>query len=419
LSVTIPNSVLAIEGSAFYGCRSLTSAAIPNGVTSIADFLFSGCTSLTNVTIPDSVTSIRGNAFIHCTNLSSVTMSSNVTSIRNEAFYNCSKLRTLAFGDKLTFIEYSAFSRSGLTSVTIPDSVTYIDKYVFERCISLTNVIIGKGVTFIGSAAFADCFNLLAFDVSPLNQAYSSREVGLFNKAQTMLIAFALGRGGVYSVPDGVTLIFFQAFSGSKLTSATIPASVTRIGDRAFADCTALASLYFEGNAPSEGDDLFYGTPFVTVFYRLGSTGWGPTFADRPTALWLERPAFADWSITSGLTAQFPGSSGEGDDPDGDGLTNRDEWFAGTDPTQRASTFELELTPRPDDLSPTDRTPILSGQNSIYFRSVPGHYYGLERMAALPGAGTLQAVRIASATQTRFVVPALDPRAFYRVLALP
>ena len=31
---------------------------------------------------------------------------------------------------------------------------------------------------------------------------------------------------------------------------------------------------------------LFDGSPFVTVFYRAGTTGWGTTYADRPTVLW-------------------------------------------------------------------------------------------------------------------------------------
>jgi len=123
--------------------------------------------------------------------------------------------------------------------------------------------------------------------------------------------------------------------------------------------------------------------------------------------------------VTTGLTAQFPAASGAGDDPDGDGFTNRDEWLAGTDPTQRASRLELELTPRPAHLSAADQTPISTSQHAVYFRSAPGRYYGLQRTSVLGDEWKLQAVRISITSQTRFTVPASEPLAFYRVLALP
>ena len=42
-SVTIPNSVTSIGGSAFYYCSSLTSVTIPNSVTSIGSYAFEYC----------------------------------------------------------------------------------------------------------------------------------------------------------------------------------------------------------------------------------------------------------------------------------------------------------------------------------------------------------------------------------------
>ena len=124
-------------------------------------------------------------------------------------------------------------------------------------------------------------------------------------------------------------------------------------------------------------------------------------------------------TVSTGLNAQFPNASAEGDDPDGDGFTNGAEWFAGTDPTQSASRLELELSPRPADLTASDQTPFPAGQRAVYFRSVPGRYYGVQNAADLSAAWTLQATRVASTTQTRFVLPAISSQDFYRVLALP
>jgi hypothetical protein len=48
-----------------------------------------------------------------------------------------------------------------------------------------------------------------------------------------------------------------------------------------------LGSVYFEGNAPSLGSDVFFDDNNAIVYYLPGSVGWGSTFGGRPTALWL------------------------------------------------------------------------------------------------------------------------------------
>ena len=68
----IPNNVIIIEDSAFYGCESLTAIIIGNRITSIEDFAFDGCKKLTSIIIPDSVTSIGEYAFSDCESLSTI-----------------------------------------------------------------------------------------------------------------------------------------------------------------------------------------------------------------------------------------------------------------------------------------------------------------------------------------------------------
>ena len=72
-SVTIPESVTEIGGSAFSVCSGLTSVMIPNSVTTIGDVAFYNCSSLTSVTIPNSVTSIGSSAFSGCSGMTSIT----------------------------------------------------------------------------------------------------------------------------------------------------------------------------------------------------------------------------------------------------------------------------------------------------------------------------------------------------------
>ncbi len=112
-------------------------------------------------------------------------------------------------------------------ALTIPEGVTNIGNFAFADCTGLTTLTISKGVTSIGDGAFSDC---------------------------------------------------------TALTTVTISSSVTNIGNWAFSDCARLRGIYFEGNAPEVGESAFAGG---TIYYLPGTTGWGPTLVDRPTALWL------------------------------------------------------------------------------------------------------------------------------------
>ena len=87
--IILDEGTLGIAGSAFSGCRGLTSITIPNSVTSISDYAFYYCRGLTSITIPNSVTSIGNYSFYGCSGLTSITIGSGVNDIRGYAFANC------------------------------------------------------------------------------------------------------------------------------------------------------------------------------------------------------------------------------------------------------------------------------------------------------------------------------------------
>ena len=73
----------------------------------------------------------------------------------------------------------------------------------------------------------------------------------------------------------------------ASLTVLTVPDSVTSIGKQAFASCSKLTAIYFQGNAPSIQDiTTFYNAP-TTVYYLPGTSGWGATYGDAPTVQWI------------------------------------------------------------------------------------------------------------------------------------
>ena len=273
------------------------------------------------VTIPSTinglpVTTIGYFAFNYCTNLTSVTIPNTVTSIRDEAFYLCYGLTNVTIPNSVTSIGYSSFAACGLTSVTIPSSVTNI-----------------------GDCAFCQCSGLLAITVDTNNPAYHSVAGVLFNKSQTMLIQYTLGKGdGSYTVPNSVTNIGILAFCpcysltnitiGNNVTSigveafwgcsslngVTIPASVTKIGDYAFAWCNRMTAITVEAANSfyiSVGGVLFNKSHTTLIEYPGGSKAGSYTIPASVTN--IEGNAFAGcYSLTNIIIGNSVTSIGYG-----------------------------------------------------------------------------------------------------------
>ena len=277
-SVTIPDSVISIGDSAFWGCTGLTSVIIPDSVTSIGYFAFLGCTGLTSVTIPDSVTMIGDYAFDGCTGLTSITIPGSVTSIGSSAFYKCTGLTSITIPDSVTSIgDWSFRECTSLTSVIIPDSVTSIGDSAFWGCTGLTSVTIPDSVTNIGEGAFGWCTSLTEIIVDSNNKSYISKNGILFDKNLEIIVCYPGGKIGSFTIPDGVTKIENDAFSGcTGLTSVTIPGSVTKIGDSAFNECTSLTSITIPDSVTSIGSGAFYkctGLTSITIPDSVTSIG--------------------------------------------------------------------------------------------------------------------------------------------------
>ena len=263
-SITLPAPVASIGDYAFYGCN-LVSVIIPASVTNIGIFAFFGCplssitvdsnnTAYTSVdevlfdksqttliqsslgigasyAITNSVTNILDYAFYDC-NLESITIPSSVTSIGSDTFFGC----------------------VSLFSVTIPNSITEIGDQVFYGCTSLTNVTMSNGVTRIGNQAFAGCSKLPSV-----------------------------------TIPNSVTSIGGYAFEWcTNLSQVTIGNGVTNIEGGAFASCPNLTGVYFLGDAPTYGPNVYhsFNSRPLTNYYLLGAVGWDFTFGGKPTAVW-------------------------------------------------------------------------------------------------------------------------------------
>jgi len=187
-----------------------------------------------------SVTSIGMNAFNSRTDLTSITIAENVTNIGSGAFLGTG-LTGVSFGDHLVSIGGFAFAGSGLTNVAIPASVT-----------------------FIGAESLS-ASPLVAITVDALNPVYSSGDGVLFDKPQFTLIKYPPGKVGSYGIPNGVTNVEHFAFASARLTSVNVPASVARIGTRAFIDCSSLTNAVVGEGTTSIGPEAFTACASLTA----------------------------------------------------------------------------------------------------------------------------------------------------------
>jgi hypothetical protein len=117
---------------------------------------------------------------------------------------------------KVTSIGNSAFEHcGGLTSVEMPHSVLTLGYNVFSGCSNLSSVEMSNSITSIGGGAFTDCSKLSSV-----------------------------------TLPNTLTSIGAASFSGSGLTSFTIPASVQSIGINPLSNCANLTSIVVEESNP-------------------------------------------------------------------------------------------------------------------------------------------------------------------------
>jgi hypothetical protein len=265
---------------------NLASVTIGTAVKNLGDLAFYDCEKLTSLVLPDNFVTIGNSALAYCYGLTNAAIGDSVTNIGDGAFFACFSLADVALPDSLLTIGSYAFSDSGLNSIVIPGAVASIE-----------------------DTTFANCPYLNAINVDETNSFYSSSDGVLFNKERTVLLCCPGGRTGAYVIPNTVTNIGSYAFyfcvnltgitipgnvisigdyafnNCQSLITVTIPASVKTIGDQAFA-ASGLKQIYFRGNAPDFGLDVFAAVGTAPLYYLPGTTGWGATVVYSPMVLW-------------------------------------------------------------------------------------------------------------------------------------
>ena len=315
-SVTIGNSVTSIGSYAFQGCSGLTIVNFnATNCTNMGSYdcpVFSGCTNLATLIIGANVNQIPHYAFKNFSGLTSVTVGNSVDSIGVNAFYNCSNLTTVNFNadscnysgyesgnslylpfgstctalttvnigsnvkalpdyifayctnltninlpDSLKYIGKYALSNTAISgSITIPNSVTRINHAAFWRCYNITNITLPNTLSDIGTAAFMNDTSLVSINL-PISLTHIRKN--LFRRCYH-LSSVDLSH---------VTKIDSTAFQACEtFNTLTIPSCVTEIAYAAFATCTGITEITFEGRTPPIiGDSAFINIPSTVPVY--------------------------------------------------------------------------------------------------------------------------------------------------------
>lgn len=205
-SVSIPNYVEYISGSAFCGCKKLVTVSLPDNITKIetttfcncesleniniehilkiGDFAFQGCNRFSNIELFEGEKSFEASSFSdefwnekiendfvindgvlirYCGKEKVVEVPDNVIEIGNGAFKGNHVVTEIKMLDRVSYIGHGAFYEcSSLENISLSKSLTKIGNVVFQGCESLKEISIPSGVIEIGNGAFAFCDNLIS-----------------------------------------------------------------------------------------------------------------------------------------------------------------------------------------------------------------------------------------------------------------
>jgi hypothetical protein len=221
--LTIPESITSIGVGAFMGYKLITSIIIPDHVTELKAGAFYNCSGLTNAVIGNGITTIDADAFNYCGKLATVTLPTALAKIDMRAFANCTALTAIDFPQTLIEIGAEAFTVcKKLTSVTLPGSLQTIGNKAFYNNAALTTVTFEEGIEDIGPYMFCNCTKLSSVTLPTTVKVIRQRAFGDCSVLRSI------------DLPEGLEILEADVFTGSPLTSITMPTTIKSIGDGCF-----------------------------------------------------------------------------------------------------------------------------------------------------------------------------------------
>ncbi|MBQ9481929.1 MAG: leucine-rich repeat protein, partial [Clostridia bacterium] len=313
-SIEIPATVQTIGKNAFEGC-AIVSVSIPANVTKIDENAFKSCPYLKDVTfegtLSDDALTIEANAFLECNKIATVTLPGNLKTLKANAFANCTVLQKVvvnsgsevefeagAFFDKRTggsnLVEldigpdfYCAnvggvFGGKDLATLKVDaanpnfkaiDNILYVihkddntlGVQYYPQGVRISNLVLGDNVSTIADRVFENNINLKSVTIPA-----SVRTIGAYAFSGARFIETITFTERQAS--DGLEIGNYAFYNCQALTSLTLPAGTSKMGDydtsgniadlKVFNGCSSLTAINVEAGCAKfySVDGILYGT---------------------------------------------------------------------------------------------------------------------------------------------------------------
>ncbi len=136
--------------------------------------------------------------------------------------------------------------------------------------------------SYVSHNIFWKCSSLKNIEVAEENKWLCSEDGVLFSKDKTELFAVPAAKEGIYMMPETVTEIHNEAFSGCKfLAEVYVSKNATSLGCSVFRNCLGLKRIVIPQGLLSIGDRAFEGTSIESIVLPEGIEEIGHSwFAD-------------------------------------------------------------------------------------------------------------------------------------------
>ncbi len=276
-------AVVAVANGAFADNGLITKLYLPDSIAKIGEDAFKGMTSLRALRTPLLGKDADASQFLGYL-------------FGGEQYADNGRMvpATLEYleigGGMRVLSDFALFECDGLLCVTLPESVRTVGRYAFyycrellavnvshleevaehafDSCTSLTRMDFGTALTSVGIGALEGCIGIRTLTL-PFIGGTATENTYLGYLFGASVSDFAEGYYPPYltrvTLLEGCTSIGDYAFyECDSLESVTVPEGVTAIGIRAFSACVRLASITLPNSLTTVGDNAFFGCLSMT-----------------------------------------------------------------------------------------------------------------------------------------------------------
>lgn len=242
--ITIPGKVAALNNGQFAGCTGLKKITFEEGPTPIVftvmafklleadtDGAHNGIVEVVfnrQVDLTSTYQAMNMKAFRGAKALTTLTIGGNFETIPASYFENATLLNSVTITNQPKEFGTNLFANTGLTEFTYPASLTSVPGACFMNCKQLAKVTLPEGLTTISSQAFQGS------TLAEINFPSTLASIGDMAFSGTKLTGELMPGANVKTLGQ-------QSFASNKgITNVNLPATVTKIGDGAFYNCTGV-----------------------------------------------------------------------------------------------------------------------------------------------------------------------------------